>query len=145
MSYTSAVTELLQKKSNDISQAYQLTESVKAQFHDTRTNVNTFHEEWYKVALELALKVRLQEGMPRSCNRQVHQDNQPHNNCSEYYKYSITIPLVDHVVAHLQSHFPSSNITVTNGFYLMCYLKQSYVSYKANNNNVSWRQKVWNF
>ena len=123
---TSAVTELLQKKSNDILQAYQLIESVKAQFHDIRTNVDIFHEEWYKVALELAEKIQLQESMPRSCNRQVHRDNQPHSNCSEYYKYSITIPLVDHVAPHLQSYFSRSNITVINGFilYLMCYIKQ---------------------
>ena len=139
LSYTSAVTELLQKKSNDILQAYQLIESVKAQFHDIRANVDIFHEEWYKVALELAEKVQLQESMPHSCNRQVHRDNQLHSNCSEYYKHSITIPLVDHVVAHLQSYFSSSNITVTNGFYLV-----PYVLYKANNNNVNWRGKVWN-
>ena len=101
--YTSALIELLQKKSNDILQAYQLIESVKAQFHDIRANVNIFHKEWCKVALELPEKVQLQESMPPSCNRQVHRDNQPHSNCSEYYKYSITIPLVDHVVAHLQS------------------------------------------
>ena len=140
LSYTSAVTELLQKKSNDILQAYQLIESVKAQFHDIRANVDIFHEKWYKVALELAENVQLQESMPRSCNRQVYRDNQLHSNCSEYYKYSITIPLVDHVVAHLQSYFSSSNITVTNGFYLV-----PYVLYKANSNNVNWIEKVWNF
>ena len=108
---------------------------MKAQFHDIRANVNIFHEEWYKVALELAEKVQLQESMPRSCNRQVHRDNQPHSKCSEYYKCSITIPLVDDVVVHLQS-----NITVANGFYLV-----PHVLYKANNNNVNWIEKVWNF
>ena len=72
LSYTSAATELVQKKSNDILQAYQLIEIVKAQFHDIRTNVTIFHEEWYKVTLELAEKVHLRESMPRSCNRQVH-------------------------------------------------------------------------
>ena len=113
---------------------------MKAQFHDIRANVDIFHEEWYKVALDLAEKVQLQESMPRSCNRQVHRNNQRHSNCSEYYKYSITIPLVDHVAAHLQSYFSRSNITVTNGFYLV-----PYVLYKANNNNVNWREKVWNF
>ena len=92
---------------------------MKAQFHDIRTNVDIFNEEWYKVALEPAEKIQLQESMPRSCNRQFHRDNQPHSNCSEYYKCSITIPLVDHVVAHLQSYFSSSNITVTNEFYLV--------------------------
>ena len=86
LSYTSAVTELLQKRSNDILQAYQLIESVKAQFHDIRANVKIFHEEYYKVALQRAEKVQLQESMPRSFNRQVHRDNQPHSNCSEYYK-----------------------------------------------------------
>ena len=140
LSCTSAVTELLQKKSNDILQAYQLIESVKAQFHDIRADVNIFHEEWFKVALELAEKVQLQETMPRNCNRQVHRDNQPHSNYSEYYKYIITIPLVDHVVAHLQLYFSSSNITVTNGFYLV-----PHVLYKANNNNVNWSEKAWNF
>ena len=78
--------------------------------------------------------------MPRSCNRQVHRNNQPQSNCPEYYKYSITIPLVDHVVAHLQSYFSCSNLTVTNGFYLV-----SYVLYKAKNNYVNWREKIWNF
>ena len=112
---------------------------MKAQFHDIRTNADIFHEESYKVALELAEKIQLQESMPRSCNRQVHRDNQPHINCSEYYKYSITTPLVDHVAAHLQSYFSRSNITVTNGFYLV-----PYVLYKANN-NVNRREKVWNF
>ena len=68
LSYTSAVTELLQKKSNDILQAYQLIESVKAQFYDIRANVDIFHEEWYKVALELAEKVQLQESMLPSCD-----------------------------------------------------------------------------
>ena len=113
---------------------------MKAQFHDIRANVDIFHEEWYKVALDLAEKVQLQESMSRSCNRQVHRNNQPHSNCSEYYKYSIIILLADHFVAHLQSYFSSSNLTVTNGFYLV-----PYVLYKAKNNNVNWREKVWNF
>ena len=78
---------------------------MKAQFHDIRANVDIFHEEWYKVAVDLAEKVLLQESIPRSCNRQVHRNNQPHSNCSEYYKYSITIPLVGHVAAYLQSFF----------------------------------------
>ena len=45
LSYTSAVTELLQKKSIDILQAYQVIKSVKAQFHDIRANVDIFHEK----------------------------------------------------------------------------------------------------
>ena len=49
---------------------------------------------------------------------------------------SITIPLVDHVVAHLQSYFSSSKITLTDGFYLV-----SYVLYKANDNNRKIGQK----
>ena len=78
--------------------------------------------------------------MPRSCDRQAHQDNLPHGNCSEYYKYSITNSLADHVVAYLQSYFSSSNITITNAFFLV-----PYVLYKSINNNVNWREKVWNF
>ena len=78
--------------------------------------------------------------MPCSCNRQVHRNNQPHSNISEYYKYSMTILLVDHFVTHLQSYFSSSNLTVTNGFYFV-----PYVLYKVKNNNVNWKEKVWNF
>ena len=63
LSYTSAVTESLQKKSNDILQVYKLIESVKAQFHDIRANVNILNGirwdkmERYKIALKLAEKV----------------------------------------------------------------------------------------
>ena len=49
LSYTSALTELFKKKSNDILQAYPLIVRVKAQFHDIRVNVDIFHEEGYKV------------------------------------------------------------------------------------------------
>ena len=48
LSYTSAVTELFQKISNDILQAYPLIVRVKAQFHDIRANIDIFHEEGYK-------------------------------------------------------------------------------------------------
>ena len=47
------------RKSNDILQVYHLLETVKAQFHDIRANIDIFHE-WYKVALELVEKVQLQ-------------------------------------------------------------------------------------
>ena len=81
LSYTSAVIELLQK---NLMIYYKhinyIIESVKAQFHDIRANVDIFHEEWYKVALDLAEKVQLQESMPRSCNRQVYPNKQPHSN-----------------------------------------------------------------
>ena len=40
--------------------------------------------------------------MPRSCNQKIHQENQQQSNCSECYKYSNTIPLVDHV-DHVQT------------------------------------------
>ena len=43
-------------------------------------------------------------------------------------------------VAHQQLYFSSSNLTVTNEFYLV-----PYVLCKAKNNNVNWREKVWNF
>ena len=51
--------------------------------------------------------------------------NQLQSNCSGYYKY-ITIPLVDHVAAHVQSYFSSSNSMLLMDFilYLMCYTKQ---------------------
>ena len=49
------------KKYNDILHAYHLLETVKAQFHNVRTNIDIFHEEWYKVALQLVEKVQLQE------------------------------------------------------------------------------------
>ena len=91
---------------------------MKAQFHDTKANVDIFHEEWCKVALDLAEKVQLQESMPRSCNQQVRRNNQSHSNCSEYYKYSIIIPLVDHVAAHLRSYFSSADLAIIDGFYL---------------------------
>ena len=49
------------------------------------------------------------------------------------------MPLVDHVVGHLQSYFSISNITVTNRFYLV-----PYVLYKTNNDE-NWREKVFSF
>ena len=61
-------------------------------------------------------------------------------NCVVIAQNIITIPLVNNFAANLQSYFSISNITVTNGFCLV-----PYVLFKANNNYVNWREKVWNF
>ena len=103
---------------------------MKVQFHDIRANVNIFHEEWYKVALELAEKVQLQESMAAIVTDKFIEIINHIVITQNITNTVLPFLLVDHVVAHLQSYFSSSNITVTNGFYLV-----PYVLCKANNNN----------
>ena len=131
LSYTAPVTKLLQKESSDIIHAYELVQSMQSHFHDIRSNIDTFHNEWYSNVTKLAEKVQLQESVPHSCNRQIFRDNQPYKNLSDYFKCSITIPLVDHVLTQLNSQFSDDNVVVVNGFYLV-----PYILYKANSESV---------
>ena len=63
--------------------------------------------------------------------------NPPYDNCSDYYKLSITIPLLDHVIANLNSYFSNNHLIAANGFHLVPYM---YI--KANNESVNWREKL---
>ena len=43
--------------------------------------------------------------IPRSCTRQTQRDNVPATTPEEYHKRALTIPFLDHMISHIETHF----------------------------------------
>ena len=112
---TLLVTKLLQTKTADILDGIHLISSLKSLGNVMRTEVDFYHNLWYKEALSLASSVNVHEAGPRICVRQSHRPNAPADNTSDYLKHSITIPFLDHLNNELQQRFDTSNIVAYQG------------------------------
>ena len=72
---TLGVTKLLQARTNDISDAKHLIDSLKTSVSGIRTNIDLNHSEWYEQALRLSAKVDVYESKPRTNQRQRNRAN----------------------------------------------------------------------
>ena len=105
---TLPVTQLLQSKSIDRCDGLHLIESLKALVITRRQDVDEFRSKWYKKALTHSEKINITETMPRVVGAQIHRSTTPAENVSDYYKRTITIPLLDHIMGELDYRFDSS-------------------------------------
>ena len=72
--------------------------------------------------------------MPRVVGTQIHRSNTPAESMLDYYKTTITIPLLDHLMCELDYRFDSSKTEVIfNGFIT--------VAAKTNSNNSTTRDR----
>ena len=117
--YTHSVTELLQAKSNDIVKGFDLIGSLIDLFVNVRHDIDNYHGKWYKEALELAKILNIVEVVPRVCSKQTLRENYSSNSSSEYYKLSLTIPLVDTVLGELKRRFEGNQTYVFSIFYII--------------------------
>ena len=88
-----------------------------------RHDIDNYHEKWYKEVLELAKILNIVEVVPRVCSKQTLRENYSSNSSSEYYKLSLTIPLVvDTVLGELKRRFEGNQTYVFSGFYVIPYV-----------------------
>ena len=109
------VTLLLQGKSIDIMDGIHLINTTKNDFTNFRNSIDSYHDIWYAETLNLAEKVEVEESKPRTVGRQMTRSNPPYKSISEYYKRTITIPLVDHINLALQHRFDTNSVNVYKG------------------------------
>ena len=98
-------TLMLQTKTNDIYEGIKQIDALKYQAKKFREDVDTYHTGYYDEAVQIAAKVNVQPSKPRTCGRQVHRNNTPSDSISDYFKNSITIPLLEHVNNQLDMRF----------------------------------------
>ena len=103
--FTHSVTALLQAKSNDIINGFELIGSLKDLMSNIRINIDKYHDESYQQACKLGQKINVNESVPRSCVRQTARENFHAESPSHYYKLSLSIPLIDTVLSELKRRF----------------------------------------
>ena len=117
--YLLGLTCSLQSEAKDIVQAVSEVNSVKATLHDVRENVDQYHSKWFADVQQMCDSIGVEPSLPRLCGRQHHRSNVPGQNPSEYYRCTITIPMIDHLLSELETRFSKHQQTALQGFYLV--------------------------
>lgn len=96
-----------------------MIESLIGLLGEIRSNCDFHHSQWFHQASELAEKFDISVYNPRVTKRQTMRANHPSNSPEEYYKLSLTIPLLDHVYSDLSSRFSNESLVSYAGLYLI--------------------------
>ncbi|XP_071168482.1 52 kDa repressor of the inhibitor of the protein kinase-like [Mytilus edulis] len=88
---------------------------VKEALQDVRDNIGEFHAKWYSEILKMADDLDVTQSKPRICGRQTTRSNVPCESTEDYYKKTIAIPLLDHMLTEMNSRFGDLQIKASMG------------------------------
>jgi hypothetical protein len=72
----------------------------------------------FMIAENMCTDVGAVPSLPRICGKQIHRSNIPADSPSEYFRSTISIPLLDHLLSEMSSQFGNHQQTVLLGLYL---------------------------
>eukprot|EP00118_Oscarella_pearsei_P012310 m.89758 g.89758 ORF g.89758 m.89758 type:complete len:111 (+) comp36624_c0_seq4:2016-2348(+) len=81
----------LQKRDQDICQAYTMVDAVKESVKSKRQNIDCVFDSWYQDVEELAKSLGVTEAVPRRIPSQSHRNEEP-NSAKQHYKIHVAIP-----------------------------------------------------
>ena len=89
----------------DIIKAYEQVKSCVDDLKQTREQIEAEFYIIYQQAERLATKISIQPSLPRVAIRQQHRSNTPATTPKEYYRRTIAVPLVDHLISEMDFRF----------------------------------------
>ena len=119
LSYLMALTKSLQSEAKDIVEAVSEIGNLTSVLQDLRDNVDRYHEEWFAEVEQMCTALGTEPSLPRLCARQTHCSNVPSQTPTEYYRRTITIPLLDHMLSEMDRRFSTHQQTAVTGLYLV--------------------------
>ena len=105
LDYLESITTLLQKRTNDVLSAYIMMSEVKTRLKNISEKMDEFHGDWYGEILDVARKMEIEESAPRQPTWSKFHQVMPANTHSEYWKRTVTIPMVTHLRTTLDARF----------------------------------------
>ena len=119
LKYLLGLTRSLQAEAKDIVQAVSEINNVKATLQDVRNNIEKYHDEWFADVESMCDSVGVELSLPRLCGRQRHRPNVPAQSPSDYFRRTISIPIVDHLLSEMERRFDHHQQTALKGLYLV--------------------------
>ena len=138
LDYTMPLTRRLQERRIDVLKSLEQITLLQDTICRLRGDVDDFHKKLYKKCLKMAEKIHVLESAPRRCKIQIYRDNCPAESPSEYYKRTITIPMLDHLSAETNERFSKHNCKILKGLYII-------PSVFKNCSGVSWKDEFLEF
>ena len=115
LKYLQALTSNLQGEAKDIVVAVSEINTVISTLQDVRENIETYHSTWFTTVQKMCEDVGTDPSIPRRCGRQLYRSNHPATTPSEYYRRSLSIPLIDHFLFEMQTRFSPHQKTALLG------------------------------
>ena len=137
---TLPVTELLQGEEIDMADVSHLLDSLKSVILSKRNTVGEFHDTFYRIILEIANKVSINETKSRRAAFQINRNNVPSESVYDYFRKDVTIPLLDHLLTQLHVRFDSPSVMEYDGLVIVP-LKMLSLYHKY----IDWRQTFRHF
>ena len=78
--------------------ASHLLDFLKRLILSKRNTLDEFHKNYYRIILEIASKVSINETKPRTVAFQKNRNKVPSESVSDYFKKVVTIPRLDHLL-----------------------------------------------
>ena len=104
--YLRGLTTSLPEEANDKVQAVSEIKTLTPSLKQVRENVDS-HCRWFETVSKMCNMVGTTPSMPRICGHQHHKASLPASNPSEYFRRTITVPILDHLLSELDKWFSS--------------------------------------
>ena len=111
MSFTESLTRSLQARAIDIIKAVQHIAVLKQVLGDARSDIDKQFKSLFTNTLKCAEKYNVSVSIPRRCSRQTARENHPGSTAEEYYRRSLAIPFLDHLISEIDTRFTSHSLT----------------------------------
>lgn len=111
---------MLQSRNNmDIMKGYAIMGDLKTTLEEVRENIETYHHNWFTRAEQLAKEINATVAVPRLCGRQTLRENYHVQTAEEYYRVSISVPFLDHLISQMDARFSTEQLVQAKGFALI--------------------------
>ena len=118
--YTKALSCLLQGSSQDVLTAYKEVEVVKDVLKKIREDVEKEFETVYKsMSKTISLHDKNELSIPRRCGRQTFRSNVEADTPQVYWRRTVFLPFLDHLLSELSSRFTEHNKRAIEGLQLL--------------------------
>ena len=105
LGYLRALTCSLQAEAKDVVQAVGDIDVVLTSLREVRNTIDQQHDAWFQEIELMCRSVDIVPSIPRRCGRELHRNNVPADDPRTYYRRCISVPLVDHLLAELETRF----------------------------------------
>ncbi|XP_065662764.1 52 kDa repressor of the inhibitor of the protein kinase-like [Hydra vulgaris] len=125
---TLPITRMLQSKSNDVYDGLNLIQALKDVVSSLRNGVDQHHQ--------------MSETKPRTSFISKNRDNTPSESISDYFKFVITIPLLDHLSVELDTRFDDTTLKCYKALVLV---PRKMISVVQCSRDTSWKDSIISF
>ena len=105
LSYLKEAAVKLQGKNQDIVFGVVLIEQASRKLSSLRAEVDNYSHRFFMHSCKIAEKSNIAVSMPRVSQRQVHRLNPEFTSVEDYFKKTVIIPFLDHIISNLSYRF----------------------------------------